>query len=117
MASVTCPKCHRNGTYSQKFGQCFACGEGMEAKPVTKTLLKRDKPVTRRDTSVTKRDDTVTFSDEGVTRADAQAIRRNGSVTCPDCGTVFAVKARSGAERMRAWRAKRKEAGDGQAHS
>ena len=85
---------------------------------MTKTLLKRDKPVTRRDKSVTKRDDTVTFgrwprvSDEGVTKADAQAIRRNGSVTCPDCGTVFAVKARSGAERMRAWRAKRKEAAD-----
>jgi len=35
MAKPSCPKCHRNGTYSEKFGQCTACRYGMVAQVVT----------------------------------------------------------------------------------
>ena len=87
MAKVKCPECKRVGTYSPKFGQCSACGLG-------------------RNEDVTKVHDITSAVTESVT--EVVAVTPTVTEPCSRCGCAGHV-AKSGAERQKAWRARKKD--------
>ena len=101
MSKPKCPKCRREGTYSQKFGQCSACGRGygeQKGSDVTEDVSDVT-PIT----DVTPK---VMKSVTPVTEVTPDTVKP-GEV-CSQCGerkpSVAALK-------QRAWR-KRREQGD-----
>ena len=96
MSNPACPKCHRKGTYSEKYKQCTACGLGV-TKRVTGDKPAVTVPVTQT-RIVTPH---VTLPPTAVTEAVTPVT--NGVTACPECKRPFA---KTGAERAKAYRAR-----------
>ena len=104
MAGVSCPKCHRKGTYSPKWESCTACNyqkpvessHDIVPEAIVTPRVTVTKPVTNNE-NVTKGSNASVTSNEEVTDA----------VTCSLCGCPNpGHKPKSSAERQKKWRKK-----------
>lgn len=106
MSKVKCPECKRVGTYSPKFGQCSACGRGHQLNKIEVEHVGdgefRTKGVTPAVTEMANITPRVT---ESVTKT--VTVTPTVTKPCPACGCTGHV-AKSGAERQKAWRARKK---------